>query len=174
MVSMQSARPHTPRVPKDETRHLNPKEGDKERVDRELLELLNELRVALPGVQVLFAFLLVLPFQQGWREIEDVERHVYFGALIACAIASALLIAPSVYHRLNFRRRNKERMLQDANQMAVLGSAFVAVGIACAIFLVADVVYGPSVAVIATVSALALYGTLWWVLPLLRRRDPDD
>jgi Flp pilus assembly protein TadB len=174
VVSVQPPRVHPALVPKDETRHLNPDEGDKERVDRELLELLNELRVALPGVQVLFAFLLVLPFQQGWQEIEDIERHVYFGALIASAIASALLIAPSVYHRLNFRRRNKERMLQDSNQMAVLGSAFVAVGIACAIFLVADVVYGPTVAMIATVGALVLYGSLWWLFPLLRRRDPDD
>lgn len=171
---MQPARQHTLQVPKDQTRHLNPNEGDKERIDRELLELLNELRVALPGVQVLFAFLLILPFQQGWEQLEDIERHVYFGALIASAIASALLIAPSVYHRLNFRRRNKERMLQDANQMAILGSAFVAVGIACAIFLVADVVYGPGVAVIATVATLVLYGSLWWVFPILRRRDPDD
>ena len=113
----------------DETRELKPEEGDKERIDRELIELLNELRVALPGVQILFAFLLVLPFQQGWSEISDVERHVYFGALVASAVASALLIAPSLYHRLNFRRRNKERMLFDANRMVILGSAFVALGI---------------------------------------------
>lgn len=173
MVPMQSTQKHSSRVPKDETRHLNPDEGDKERTDRELLELLNELRVTLPGVQVLFAFLLILPFQQGWEQIEDVERHVYFAALVASAIASALLIAPSVYHRLNFRRRNKERMLQDSNRMAILGSAFVAVGIACAIFLIADVVYGPGVAVMATIATLILYGGLWWVFPLMRRRDPD-
>lgn len=159
---------------KDETKDLNPDEGQKERVDRELLELLNELRVTLPGVQVLFAFLLVLPFQQGWQEIEDLERHVYFAALAASAVASALLIAPSVYHRLNFRRRNKERMLHDANRMAILGSTFVAIGIACAIFLVADVVYGPLAAVGVTIITVALYGGLWWVLPLSRRRDPDD
>jgi hypothetical protein len=159
---------------RDETRDLNPDEGDKERVDRELIELLNGLRVALPGVQVLFAFLLVLPFQQGFDEIDDLARHVYFGALLASAIASALLIAPSVYHRLNFRRRNKEQMLFDSNQLAILGSAFVAVGIACAIFLIADVVYGAVVATVATVLVITLYGGLWWVLPLVRRRDPDD
>jgi Family of unknown function (DUF6328) len=159
---------------KDETKDLNPDEGQKERVDRELIEQLNELRVALPGVQILFAFLLVLPFQQGFNELEDLARHVYFAALVASAIASALLIAPSVYHRLNFRRRNKERMLHDSNKLLIIGSAFVAIGIACAIFLIADVVYGPTIAVVATALCLLLYGGLWGVLPLIRRGDPDD
>ena len=159
---------------RDETKHLKPDEGEKERVDRELIELLNELRVALPGVQVLFAFLLILPFQQGWQQISDVERHLYFAALASSAVASALLIAPSVYHRLNFRRRNKERMLYDSTRMAIAGAAFVAIGIACAVFLVADVVYGTPAALAVTLVAVALYGGLWFVLPLLRRRDPDD
>ena len=159
---------------RDETRGLNPKESEKERVDRELIELLNGLRVALPGVQVLFAFLLVLPFQQGFQAIDDVMKNVYFAALLSSAIASALLIAPSTYHRLNFRRRSKERMLHDANQMTIIGTVFVAIGIACAIFLIADVVYGPTVALVATVLVAALYGALWYVLPLRRRRDPDE
>jgi hypothetical protein len=158
----------------DETRNLNPDEGDKERVDRELIELLNELRVALPGVQVLFAFLLVLPFQQGWQAIDDVMKSVYFAALLASAGASALLIAPSAYHRLNFRRHSKEQMLHDSNRMAILGTAFVAVGIACAIFLIADVVYGPTAALVATAATLAVYVTLWYVIPLRRRGEPDD
>ena len=158
----------------DETRELKPDEGDKERVDRELIELLNGLRVLLPGVQVLFAFLLVLPFQQGWAEISDIERHVYFAALAASATATALLIAPSVYHRINFRRRNKERMLFDSTRMAIAGSAFVALGIACAIFLVADIVYGTTVALVVTVITLAVYTGLWGVLPILRRREPDE
>lgn len=170
---MQPGRPHSGTAQTDETRHLKPDENDKERVDRKLLELLNELRVALPGVQVLFAFFLILPFQQGFSQIEDLARLVYFGALLASAIASALLIAPSVYHRLNFRRRSKERMLHDANQMAIAGTAFVAVGIACAIFLVADVVYGPAVAIATTLACLTLYAALWWVLPLARR-DQDE
>ena len=158
----------------DETKDLKPDEGEKERVDRELIELLNGLRVALPGVQVLFAFLLVLPFQQGWAQISDIERHVYFAALISSAAASALLIAPSVYHRLNFRRRNKERMLYDATWMMIVGAAFVAIGIACAVFLVADVVYGTTVAVVVTLITLAVYAGLWGVLPIVRRREPDE
>jgi len=160
--------------PKDETRDLKPDESEKERVDRELIELLNELRVALPGVQVLFAFLLILPFQQGFSRVEDTARHVYFTALLASAIASALLIAPSIYHRLNFRRKSKEQMLRDSNRMLVAGSAFVAVGIACAVFLIADVVYGPEAAVVVTIATLVVYAALWWVFPLLRRREPDS
>ena len=175
---MQPAVLHSSEMPNDEivdeTRDLKPDENRKQRVDRELIELLNELRVALPGVQVLFAFLLVLPFQQGFSEVEEVARHVYFAALVACAVASALLIAPSVYHRLNFRRRSKEQMIHDANRMAILGTAFVAVGIACAIFLVTDVVYGIGPAAVATVVTLLVYGGLWWGLPLYRRGQPDE
>jgi hypothetical protein len=144
------------------------------RVNRELIELLNELRVALPGVQVLFAFLLILPFQQRFSDIDDVDRIVYFGALLSSAAAGATLIAPSVYHRLNFRRRNKERMLIDSNALLIVGSAFTAIGITCSIYLIADVLFGTAVAVAATVATLALYVALWAVLPLLRRREPDE
>ena len=158
----------------DETGHLKPDESAKERVDRELIELLNEVRVALPGVQVLFAFLLILPFQQGWSQIDDIERALYFAALVASAVATAVLITPSIYHRLNFRRRNKERMLLDSNRLVIIGTSFVAVGVACAIFLIADVAYGREAATVATVLTLGLYAALWWGLPLWRRREPDD
>ena len=149
-------------------------EPDKERIDRELIELLNELRVALPGVQVLFAFLLILPFQQRFESINALERWVYFGALLASAGATALLITPSVYHRLNFRRKNKGRMLFDSNRLLLAGSALTAVGIACSIFLVTDVVFGSTIAVAATVGTLVVYAALWAALPLARRREPDE
>ena len=148
-------------------------EPDKERIDRELIELLNEIRVALPGVQVLFAFLLILPFQQRFESINDVERWVYFGALMASAAAAAFLIAPSVYHRLNFRRKNKLRMLLDSNVLLTIGSALTAVGIACSIFLVTDIVFGSTMALVATVATLLVYAALWAALPLVRRREPD-
>jgi hypothetical protein len=150
------------------------RETDHDRVDRELIELLNELRVALPGVQVLFAFLLVLPFQQRFGAIDQTDRIVYFAALLASAAAAAMLIAPSVYHRLNFRRHNKERILFDGNALLIAGSAFTAIGIVCSIYLIADVVFGGSVAVLATVTGLVVYLALWAVLPLIRRREPDD
>ena len=161
-------------MPPDETKNLKPDEGDKERVDRELIELLNELRVALPGVQVLFAFLLILPFQQGFEQLGDLARLVYFAALVSSAVASALLIAPSVYHRLNFRRKNKERMVHDANQLVIAGAGFVGVGIVCVMFLITDVVYGLTPAVVVTFLIIVLYVALWAVLPLRRRAEPDD
>jgi hypothetical protein len=158
----------------DRDRDANPDEPHKERVDRELIELLNELRVALPGVQVLFAFLLILPFQQRFAETTAEDQAVYTIALLACALATALLIAPSMYHRLNFRQGNKERMLHDANRLMIAGVLLTAIGVACSIYLVVDVVYGGVPAVIATAMALIVYGSLWLGLPLARRRDVQD
>ena len=148
-------------------------EDPKERVNRELIELLNELRVALPGVQVLFAFLLVLPFQQGFAEISDADRGVYITALIASALAAALLIAPSMYHRLNFRRQVKEQMIFDSNKLLVMGMVLTAVGVACSIFLVVDVVYGESPAIVVTAATALVYVLVWLALPLVRRGEPE-
>jgi Family of unknown function (DUF6328) len=150
------------------------REAHDERVNRELIELLNELRVTLPGVQVLFAFLLVLPFQVRFAQTDATDRLIYLAALLSSAAAAALLMAPSVYHRLNFRRRNKERMLLDSNSLLIAGSACTAVGIACSIYLIVDVVAGSSAAVAATIGTVLLYGSLWAVLPLVRRGEPDE
>jgi hypothetical protein len=149
-------------------------EDEKARIDRELIELLNELRVVLPGVQVLFAFLLILPFQQRFADTSDVDRAVYALALLSSAAAAALLIAPSAYHRLNFRRRNKERLLFDSNRLLLAGMLATAIGIACAVYLVLDVVFGGTPATVATVATIVVFASLWLVLPLRRRRDPDD
>lgn len=148
-------------------------EDQKQRVNRELIELLNELRVALPGVQVLFAFLLILPFQQGFAEISDADRGIYIAALFASALAAALLIAPSMYHRLNFRRQVKEQMLFDSNKLLVVGMLATAVGVSCSIFLVVDVVYGPTTATVATAAIAVVFALVWLALPLARRGDPE-
>jgi len=148
-------------------------EDQNERVNRELIELLNELRVALPGVQVLFAFLLVLPFQQGFAEITDADRGVYVTALIASALAAALLIAPSMYHRLNFRRQVKEQMIFDSNKLMVTGMLLLGIGVACSIFLIVDVVYGETAALVATGATALVYALAWLALPLARRGDPE-
>src|SRR3954468_5668489 len=95
-----------------------PNETPKQRHDRELIELLNELRVALPGVQVLFAFLLAVPFAQGWQKTTAFQRDVFFVAFLATAIASALLIAPSAYHRLRWRVEDKGRIVRISNRLA--------------------------------------------------------
>jgi hypothetical protein len=144
-------------------------ETEKDRINRELIELLNELRVALPGVQVLFAFLLILPFQQRFADTSTEDKAIYTVALLLSALGAALLIAPSAYHRLNFRRDIKEGMLFDANRLIVAGLLCTAVGVACSVYLVVDVVYGGTAAVLAIVGTMIVYGVLWLALPLARR-----
>ncbi len=149
-------------------------ETERERVNRELIELLNEVRVALPGVQVLFAFLLILPFQQGFSKTSEFDRLIYTIALLFSAVAAALFIAPSAYHRLNFRRDIKEEMLFDSNKLIIAGLVCTAIGIACSVYLVVDVVQGAAAAAIATVAAVLVYGVLWLALPIARRGEPED
>jgi hypothetical protein len=148
-------------------------ETEKDRINRELIELLNELRVALPGVQVLFAFLLILPFQQRFADTSPEDNAIYTVALLLSALAAALLIAPSAYHRLNFRRDVKEAMLFDANKLIVAGLLCTAIGVACTVYLVVDVVYGGTAAVLAILGTLIVYGTLWVALPLARRGEKE-
>jgi hypothetical protein len=116
-------------------------ESRKERIDRELMELLNELRVALPGVQFLFAFLLVVPFQQRGAQLTDFQRDVYFATLLAAAVATGLLIAPAAQHRVLFRQHDKEALLRRSNRSAFLGLTVLALAIVGAILLVTDVLF---------------------------------
>jgi Family of unknown function (DUF6328) len=148
-----------------------PEEGEstKERVDRELIELLNELRVALPGVQVLFAFLLVVPFNQRFVELTTMERRVYYAALLSTALATALLIAPSSYHRLRFRHGDKEQMLRTSNRLLVSGLAFAAVSIALAVGLISEFVFGTGLGLVAGIGIGAWLAWFWFGLPLTRR-----
>jgi hypothetical protein len=153
----------------DEGDDGQPDEGDKERRDRELIELLNELRVVLPGVQVLFAFLLTVPFSNGFAKMTDLQRDVYFAAFISTTIATILLIAPSTYHRLQFRRGDKERMLFTANRLAIWGTGFLAVAIAAVVFVITDVLFHAAWAAAVTGIIAAFGATLWYGLPLYRR-----
>ena len=144
-------------------------QGKEERLDQELIELLNELRVALPGVQVLFAFLLGVPFTQRFGEVTELQKDVYFLTFLCAAIATALLIAPSAYHRLEWRRGDKEHLLVVSNRLAISGTAFLALAISGAVFVVTDVLFdAPSAAVVAALTA-AFFGWFWYCLPLLRR-----
>src|SRR5439155_7893583 len=117
------------------------RETEKERVDRELIELLNELRVVLPGVQVLFAFLLTVPFSNGFSRMTDLQRDVYFASFIAATAATLFLIAPSTYHRIMFRRGQKERMLRTSNHLAIVGTVFLALAMAAAVFVITDILF---------------------------------
>ena len=146
-----------------------PEESHEERINRELIELLNELRVALPGVHVLFAFLLGVPFTQRFGEVTDIQKDVYFLTFLCTATATALLIAPSAYHRLDWRRGDKEHLLVVSNRLAISGTAFLALAISGAVFVVTDILFDPtSAAVVAAVTA-AFFGWFWYGLPLLRR-----
>jgi hypothetical protein len=144
-------------------------ESKEEQLDRELIELLNELRVALPGVQVLFAFLLGVPFTQRFGEVTDIQKDAYFLTFLCTAIATALLIAPSAYHRLNWRRGDKEHLLVVSNRLAISGTAFLALAISGAVFVVTDMLFEPTSAAVVAAATAAFFGWFWYGLPLLRR-----
>lgn len=141
----------------------------KERRDRELIELLNELRVALPGVQVLFAFLLTVPFSQRFSIVTESQKLVYFVAVLCAAAATALLIAPTAYHRVQFREGDKEQLLKVSNRLALAGLFFLAVSIGCVVFFITDVLFSGVIVVVASVGNALLFALLWFVLPVYRR-----
>jgi Family of unknown function (DUF6328) len=143
-----------------------------ERVSRELIELLNELRVALPGVQVLFAFLLAVPFAQGFTRVTDFQRALYFTVIALTAVSLALLIAPSAWHRLRFRQQDKERILRASNKMSIAGLGFLALAMTGAVMLIADFIYSPTLTIVSGIAAAVVYGLLWYVLPLAGPRGP--
>jgi hypothetical protein len=148
------------------------RESEKERIDRELIELLNELRVALPGVQVLFAFLLTIPFSRGWPKTTGLEHDVFFLALLAAVASTVLLMAPSAYHRILFRHHDKERMLIHASRLAIAGMASLAIALGSSLYLVAEFVFSSTAAGIVTGAAGLLVATLWYAVPLwIRLRD---
>jgi Family of unknown function (DUF6328) len=144
-------------------------ETEDERLDRNLGELLQELRVALPGVQVLFAFLLAVPFQQNFTTISPFEKRIYFATLLCTTISAALLITPSAYHRLTFRYQQKGRLIFVANRLTIIGLAFLALAMTGALMLISDVLYGGVATAIVGGCALAMFTGLWCVLPLRRR-----
>ena len=169
------------RVDADDVRPAEETAGEtrKERVDRELLELLNELRVALPGVQILFAFLLIVPFQETVARTTDFQRDVYFLTLVAVCVATGLLIAPAAQHRVLFRQHDKEALLHRSSRNAYAGLVVLAVAISAAVLLVTDVLFSRTQ---AWVTAAAVGGVLawWWaVVPYWQRAhnrqdDLDD
>lgn len=143
-----------------------PDESPEQRHSRELIELLNELRVALPGVQVLFAFLLVVPFSNGFPRLSAFDRDIYFVAVIATAVSTILLIAPSSYHRLRWRQGDKERMLIVANFLTIAGLAALAVAITSTVFVITDFVFQRTWAAAMTAVVGALFLFFWYGLPL--------
>jgi hypothetical protein len=144
-------------------------ETENERLDRNLGELLQELRVALPGVQVLFAFLLTIPFNQRFALLTTAQERIYLGTLMATTISATLLIAPSAYHRINFRKQQKGQLVYIANRLAIVGLGFLALAMTGVVLLVTDFLFATVVTVICTAFAALMFGTFWYGLPLLRR-----
>jgi Family of unknown function (DUF6328) len=139
-----------------------------ERLDRNLEEMFAGLRVALPGVQVLFAFLLVLPFQSGFPDVTSFQEKVYFGTLLCTAMASILLIAPSARHRLRFRKGDRAYVVFTANRLVIAGLGFLGLGMTGAILLVSDYLFGAAPAAIATVAVGGALLWLWFGSPVWR------
>jgi Family of unknown function (DUF6328) len=148
-------------------------ETPKERADRELIELLNELRIVLPGVTVLFGFLLAVPFAKGWAKVTTFQRDVFLIAFLATGVSVALLTAPSSYHRLRFREGNKEHLVHIGNKLAIAGIAAFAVALEAVVMLAIDYFVSLGAAIAATASFTTFVVVLWYGLPLyarLRRR----
>ena len=146
-------------------------ETELERYDRNLTELMGELRVALPGVQVLFGFLLVIPFDARFKSTTGTERGLYFATLALTLLASMLLIAPTMVHRLTFRAGEKAYIVTTSNRFAIAGLSTLAIALTCAIAFVTDVVFGTAAAIAIGLVAAAMFAVLWYWLPLRHLRD---
>ena len=142
---------------------------EQQRLNRQMTELLNELRVAMPGVQVLFAFLLAVPFQQRFQTVNAFQRDVYLVTLLAAATATAFLIAPSAYHRIAFQEHEKERIIQMGTRQFVCGIVALAVAMTGAVLLVTDVLFQTATTIVVVVGVAALFGWLWFGIGTWRR-----
>jgi hypothetical protein len=147
----------------------DPDESPKERVDRELIELLNGLRVVLPGVQVLLAFLLTVPFSSRFEEATSIDRIVYFATVLLTVAATGALTMPAAYHRIRFRQGDKERMLRVSNTFAIVGLALLTLAMAAVVFLITNVLYGVAAAVLVSLVVFLLLGFSWFAVPVFRR-----
>jgi hypothetical protein len=148
-------------------------ESRKERLDRELMELLQELRVVIPGVQVLLAFLLTAPFQQRFAELPGSMRNAFFASIVCATLATAFLIAPSAHHRLRWRAGEKERLVRVGNRMAIIGTVFLAAAIVLALYVITDVLFTTDLAMMTAIAALLVFGVLWYVVPMAGRSSDD-
>jgi hypothetical protein len=147
-------------------------ESAAQRLNRNLNQLMQELRVALPGVQVLFAFLLVVPFNTRFSELTAHQRHIYLVALLFAAAASAFLIAPSVHHRVLFHQKRKPEFVRLANRLAVAGMVMLVGAFTFAVALIASFIFTTGVALLLTIATALVFGVTWFALPLWLRERP--
>jgi len=147
-----------------------------ERADRNVMELLNELRVVGIGIQVMFGFLLSIPFANRFVKLDHSERAIYLITVVLAALSTALLVAPVAYHRLLFRRHEKESLVRLTNRMAIAGLVTVGLAVCSAVLLVTSFVAPGLRAVVITAGLACVFAGLWFALPLARlsRDDTDD
>jgi hypothetical protein len=149
-------------------------EDEQERLNRQLMELLQEMRVAMPGVQVLFGFLLAVPFQQGFDQITDSQRLIYFGTLIAAAVATAFMIAPTALHRLLFQQHQKPDVIRIGNRQFIIGLIALALAMNGAVALVTDLIFKGSTLAVTVVLLGSLFAWLWFGMGIVRRVRGSD
>jgi hypothetical protein len=142
--------------------------NEEEKRDRQMMELLNELRVALPGVQILFAFLLAVPFQQGFQKVTDTQRGLYYATLIATCAATVCLIAPSAMHRLRFHERDRAFLIESANKYLIAGLVFLGAAIVLAVILISDYLYNGTVVWLVPLLLAIAIAASWFARPLAR------
>jgi hypothetical protein len=142
---------------------------EREKQDRQMLELLNELRVALPGVQILFAFLLTVPFSQGFERVTTTQRTLFYATLLATAASAICLIAPSATHRLRFHQEDRAFVIESANKYLIAGLAFLGIAITLAIALITDYLYDHWIVWAAPLTLATALVVVWFIRPLLRR-----
>ena len=155
---------------------VEPGETEAHRLNRNFDDLLQELRVSQNGTQILFAFLLIVPFSKGFAQVSDFQRGVYFAALMLAALSAAMLIAPAVMHRMLFRQRRMRDLVRTASQVALGGQALLAVAVSLSVFFVTDYLYGHALATVMATFVLAWTSAWFFALPLYIRKtgQPDD
>ena len=141
---------------------------ERERTERQMAELLQELRVALPGVQILFAFLLTVPFAQGFQQVTSFQRNLFFVTLVCTAISTACLIAPTATHRLRFHKRDRTYVIESANSLLIAGLAFLALAIIGAVALITDYLFDGAARWIWPAIVAVVIAGLWFARPLAR------
>ena len=141
--------------------------------DRQLAEVLQELRVAITGGQILFGFLLTVPFAQGWKQTTDLQQTLYLITLLSIATATGCFISPTAAHRLRFHQRDRSFLISYANSAAIAGLVFLTIAMISAVLLVTDFVFSRTTAILSSAALALVLLSLWFAIPLARYGRDD-
>lgn len=149
-------------------------ESKREQLDREHEQLFHELRAILPGAEVLFAFMLTIAFTERFERLTDLQLWVYYLTLLSAAVALLTLLAPSAFHRVRFRKHDKEAMMRGANIEAIVALLLISLSIAGTLFLITDLIFSTGAAAAVSATAWTFASVLWWGVPLSRKVQADE